>query len=188
MSDPVLKLKADHLTVEGLEHVLEAADIGGDLSPGDSVTPGASPGDIWTLDDAMKHLGITKRTVLRKLKSGELVGYKVPGPFGQEWRIYPSDKGDDKTGDMSPADMSPGDLPISPPDTALIEELRRQVNDLKAENISLQKELQAASWRNGYLESQAESHQSQIKLLTDSQHKGDGWWRKTWRWFLGGSV
>lgn len=184
MGDPALELPADHLTVEGLEHVLKTGDTGGDLSPGDSMAPGDPPGDMWTLDDATRQLGVTKRTVLRKLKNGELAGYKVPGPFGQEWRIYPGDKSGDTAGDLSPAIESPGDLGVSPPVPSLVEELRRQVNELKSENQSLQKELQAASWRNGYLESQVQSQDMQIKLLTDSQHKV-GWWRRFCSWALG---
>ena len=81
MGDPTVKLKANHLTVEGLEHVLEAGDTGDDLSPGDIMAPSDQPGDMWTLDDATRKLGVTKRTVLRKLKNGELTGHKVPGPF-----------------------------------------------------------------------------------------------------------
>jgi hypothetical protein len=48
----------------------------------------------------------------------------------------------------------------------------------------LQNQLQAASFRNGYLESQLENQREQIKLLTDSQHKG-GWWARFSSWFFG---
>lgn len=182
MGDPALEVSADHLTVDGLEHVLEAGDTGGDLSSGDITAPGDTGGETWTLDDAARLLGVTKRTVLRKLKNGELTGYKVPGPFGQEWRIHPGDKGGDKGDDQSPATASPGDLGVSPPVSPLVEELRRQVNELKSENQSLQKELQAASWRNGYLESRVENQEVQMKLLTDSQHK-PGRWARFCSWF-----
>jgi hypothetical protein len=177
MGDPALEVPTDHLTVEGLEHVLEAGDTGGDLPPGDIMAPGDPAGDMWTLDDAVRHLTVTKRTVLRKLKNGELAGYKVPGPFGQEWRIYPDDRADDIAGDLSPPKSSGTDPVVSPPDPSLIEELRRQISDLKSENQSLQKDLQGANWRNGYLESQVQSQETQIKLLTDRQHK-QGWWTR----------
>lgn len=48
----------------------------------------------------------------------------------------------------------------------------------------LQNQLQAASFRNGYLESQLENQREQIKLLTDSQNKG-GWWARFSSWFFG---
>jgi len=184
MGDPALELPADYLTVDGLEHVLEAGDTGGDLSPGDSMAPGDRPGDMWTLDDAIRHLAVTKRTILRKLKNGELAGYKVPGPFGPEWRIYPSAKGNDIADDLSPPRLSPGDPVVSPPDPGMLEELRRQISNLKSENQSLHKELQGANWRNGYLESQVQSQEAQLKLLTDSRHK-PGRWARFCSWFAG---
>lgn len=44
--------------------------------------------------------------------------------------------------------------------------------------------LEAASMRIGYLEARTENYESQIKLLTDSQHKR-GWWVSFSSWFLG---
>jgi hypothetical protein len=67
----------------------------------------------------------------------------------------------------------------------LVDELRKQVLELKNENLGLHKELQGANWRNGYLESQAETKDQQIKLLTDSHIRG-GWWTKFSSWFLKG--
>jgi predicted DNA-binding transcriptional regulator AlpA len=44
--------------------------------------------------------------------------------------------------------------------------------------------LEAASMRIGYLEARTENYETQIKLLTDSQHKS-GWWARFGAWFLG---
>lgn len=183
MGDPAEKLIPDHLTVDGLEHVLEAGDTGGDLSPSDSQATGDPSGEMWTLEKAMRHLCVTKRTVLRKLKTGELTGYKVPGPYGQEWRIYPDDSSDDTNSDLSPAAPSPGDLEPSPGVTFLVDELRRQIAELKSENQALHTDLQGANWRNGYLESQVQSQTEQLKLLTDSQSKHRAWWRRFMSYF-----
>lgn len=187
MGNSAKKLAADHLTVDGLEHVLEADDIGGDLSPGDSQATGDPPREMWTLETAMRHLGVTKRTVLRKLKTGELTGYKVPGPYGHEWRIYPGDSCDDTASDLSPPALTPGDPEQSPGVTVLVEELRRQITELKSENQGLQKDLQGANWRNGYLESQVQSQTEQIQLLTDSRHSHRRWWHKFMSYFSTGS-
>lgn len=46
------------------------------------------------------------------------------------------------------------------------------------------RKLEAATYRVGYLESRLEDRESQIKLLTDSQHKG-GWWARFSSWFFG---
>jgi len=46
------------------------------------------------------------------------------------------------------------------------------------------RELQAASFRNGYLEAQLQAKDEQIKLLTDERHRG-GRWERLKRWFTG---
>lgn len=183
MGDSAEKLAADHLTVAGLEHVLEADDTCNDLSPGDRPATGDPPSEMWTLEMAMRHLGVTKRTVLRKLKTRELTGYKVPGPYGHEWRIYPGDSPDDTASDLSPPALTPGDPEESPGVTVLVEELRRQITELKSENQALQKALQGANWRNGYLESQVQSQTEQIQLLTDSEHSHRRWWHRFMPYF-----
>jgi|SRR5579884_3939546 len=185
MGDPAEKLIPDHLTVDGLEHVLEADDIGGDLSPGDRQATGDPASEMWTLEAAMRNLGVTKRTVLRKLKTGELTGYKVPGPYGQEWRIYPDDSTGDISSDLSPLAPSPGDPGTSSGVTSLVDELRRQIAELKSENQALHTDLQGANWRNGYLESQVQSQTEQLKLLTDSQSVHRGWWHRFMSYFGG---
>jgi hypothetical protein len=49
----------------------------------------------------------------------------------------------------------------------------------------LQAQVQAAAFRNGYLESKLEERDREIKLLTDSQHK-QGWWVRFSSWFFKG--
>lgn len=44
--------------------------------------------------------------------------------------------------------------------------------------------LDAASYRNGYLEAQLAEKETHIKLLTDGQHK-PGWWSQFCAWFMG---
>lgn len=168
----------DALSVDGFESLLGSGDIPCDLVTGDMSPPDLA-GDMWTIEDAIEHLSITRRTVLRKLKSGELKGYKVPGQYGPEWRVYPPDLGGDKGDDRVTGDMSPGDRHpvIVDQSILLVDELRKQIAELRVENQTLQRDLQGANWRNGYLESQAELKDQQIKLLTDSQHKV-GWWSK----------
>lgn len=173
----------DVVSLDGLEQLLEGGDM---LSPGE-MSPVDLAGDIWTVENAIRVLGVTKRTVLRKLKTGELLGYKVPGQYGPEWRITPPDLAGDISGDRVTGEMSPGvdhlvTAAIAPADPELIEEFRKQISELKVENQALQKELQGATWRNGYLESQAETKDLQIRLLTDSQHK-PSWWTRLASWF-----
>lgn len=47
----------------------------------------------WSLQDAADNLGLSKRTILRRLKTGALLGQKITGNFGPEWRITPPANG-----------------------------------------------------------------------------------------------
>ena len=64
-------------------------------------------------------------------------------------------------------------------------ELKAKLSVFQRENQELKGQLQGATYRNGYLESKLEDREQQIKLLTDSQHKG-GWWAKFSSWFFKG--
>lgn len=195
----------DATSIDGLEHLLQSGDatLGDEMAPADqrddvslvsadrssdlSLAPPDQAGDMWTIEDAINKLRITRRTIFRKLKTGELTGYKVPGPFGPEWRLYPHDQSDSI---VAPGDRQPvtrlldADHPvIAAVPVELIDELRKQITELKSEKHLLEKDLQAANWRNGYLESQSEIKDQEIKLLTDSQHKS-GWWSHFSSWFV----
>lgn len=69
------------------------------------------------------------------------------------------------------------------PDQTVINVLLKRLADVEKQLTDAQKELQGAVWRNGYLESQLENERQQIKLLTDSQHKGS-WWAGFKKWFV----
>jgi hypothetical protein len=150
--------------------------------------------DHWTLSIAAQQLQVSVVTIRRKLQKGQLTGYKVQGTNGLEWRIIPPDyllraeQGDsDQTPiiEQSDSGQTPiteqGDSDQTPvndqgdPDHVVIDALLKQL-------ANAQKELQAAVWRNGYLEAQLEAERQQVKLLTDSQHK-PGWWTKFMSWF-----
>lgn len=64
-------------------------------------------------------------------------------------------------------------------------EAHDEVFEVYKEQIKeLQHKLEAASYRIGYLEHERHTYQQQIKLLTDSQHKGS-WWAGFRKWFFG---
>ena len=88
------ELSPDSVTVDGLdalfvEPVQGVMTVNGDKDLAGDVTVDSA--DLWTLQDAAQSLGISTRTVLRKLKSGALKGRKVIGTNGPEWRITPPD-------------------------------------------------------------------------------------------------
>lgn len=146
----------------------------------------ATPDQGITIDQAAGFLRVSPRTILRRLQKGTLPGFKVQGQFGLEWRVSPLTIPAQHSADLGlPTSVQCVATPIQSlttsdqSDPELIKELRQQISDLKNEldkKISeAQREIQAAAFRNGYLESQLENHKEEIKLLTDSQHK-PGWW------------
>lgn len=66
-----------------------------------------------------------------------------------------------------------------------IQRLLEQVETERNYSKSLNERLEAANHRNGYLEAQVDQQVEQLKLLTDSQHKG-GWWSRFFSWFTTG--
>lgn len=172
-----------------------------------------------TLDEAAKRLNLSERTIQRRLKAGQLVGYKVPGPRGPEWRVtlkalddttetaVPST--DDATAgspDMTViAEMSSDDTTKNPHDIAANAVF--QMSDFYRDQIeTLQEKLEAATFRNGYLEAQLSNVEIQLKLLPDLSAKAvkaetleqqnlklqnelealnRGWFSRFSKWFLG---
>jgi hypothetical protein len=66
---------------------------------------------------------------------------------------------------------------------SLILELREQISVLRQElineRIEAQRHLQAAVFRNGYLEAQLEGKDNEIKLLTDREQQSKAtWWQR----------
>lgn len=135
---------------------------------------------VVSVQEASRHLGISPRTVLRRLSKGTLKGYKTEGTFGIEWRVSLDslDKQSQDSSDSQVISLGTVEASSDSQDTAedsLILELRDQIavlrEELNRERTEAQRQLQAAVFRNGYLEAQLENKDSEIKLLTDSQQQ-----------------
>lgn len=87
--------------------------------------------------------------------------------------------------DMSSLDTDLGATFLQSEKYQELVELRAKLSIFQRENQELKGQLQGATYRNGYLESKLEDREQQIRLLTDSQHKG-GWWAKFSSWFFKG--
>ena len=172
-----------------------------------------------TLEDAAKRLNLSERTVQRRLKNGQLKGYKIAGPRGPEWRIK-VESCEDTTGQAFAAS---DDTTFSTDDTTIVETVSTEdtTRDSKATTANvftqfaefyhvqietLQEKLEAATYRNGYLEAQLSSAESQLKLLPDLSAKATkvetmeqqiarleaeladqrkGFWARFRAWFIG---
>lgn len=147
-----------------------------------------------SVQEAARHLGISPRTVLRRLNKGSLDGYKIEGTFGVEWRVNLDslDKQSQDSFDGQVISLDTVEASSDSQDTiedSLILELRDQISvlreELSRERIDAQRQLQAAVFRNGYLEAQLEGKDSEIKLLTDSQQRAKAtWWQRFKQMFV----
>ena len=90
---------------------------------------------------------------------------------------------DDKTQDVVPEETR-GERKCAPEQDSGTPPYLPELNRMLALIQEKDKLLQAATFRNGYLEAQLENREREIKLLTDNQHKRGGWVR-FWSWFTG---
>lgn len=178
-------LSTDLATVDGLDNIFEAVST--DVMAVTSDTPStldttADTVRTWSLQEAADNLGLSTRTVLRKLKTGSLHGHKIMGTNGPEWRITPLDtepltqatvKSSVKA--VTSDKQSTQDTPHDTMAQALLKVIESQAEQLKAASEVIM-----------YQRSQLEDRDSTIKLLTDSQHK-PSWWRRFGTWLTGRS-
>jgi hypothetical protein len=145
------------------------------------------------VDEAALRLGLSERAVLKRLRRGTLKGFKVPAKRGEKWLVSleglpagPTEGVPVEVEGLPDLEeeilFAPQGLPEGVPSG--VEQLVSLVQDLQAKLDKANDQLQSASFRNGYLESKLEERDKEIKLLTDSQHKGS-WWADFKKWFFG---
>lgn len=189
--DPAAIDGLDDLFVEGVT----SSETG--PSPSHDEVPGPSP--LLSARQAAKILGISKRSVLRLIQEQKLEAIKENGKYLIELEAV-------KVRKQSLADSGPSydegppkpvsvDIEVSPSsplesgpsyDEGLPETISFDVEDStnSLDAYKLLKELEAATYRVGYLEAQLEAERNQVKLLTDQLHKPN-WWSRFTDWFLG---
>ena len=124
-----------------------------------------------SVQEAAKLLAITERSVWRRIRAKRLHSKQHNG---KTFVLVPS------------ADVSvtrhdaPTEMSVTTTDDKPVTEVAGLLELLREKD----RELQAAVFRNGYLESQLEERQKEVKLLTDSQHRGS-WWRRFGAWWMG---
>ena len=183
------------ITMDGLGHVFQIDNtLIEALDKPDSKVP-SSPSKGLTIKQASDHYGLAIPTIRLKIKTGEVPAIKVNGPKGPEWRIFPDGilTACEAVEEFDQPDITPPEE-FKKPDLTLLEGFQQaniNLGSLIKANQELVAKLEAATYRNGYLESQIserqreiEQHREQIKLLTDS-HLKRGWWWRFSSWFLG---
>ena len=120
-----------------------------------------------TILQAARSLGVSSRTVRRFIKSGKLHAELVPGPFGQEYRIFELPPDLHKA---IPLDNTSGQTTIQTTIQTPVQ-VMDIVRELQERNLALAAQLGAASERIRNLE-------SQVKLLTTAKKP---WWKRLFR-------
>ena len=127
-----------------------------------------------TAAEAAVILGLSERTVLRRLKQGKLQGYKVDAGRGTVWRVLldgmatTPPTGDDAMAVMRATPTGTADgMPSAPPALAefahaVIDELRQEYRE---ELERLRRENQQLAGQVGFLQARVQDQERQIALL-----------------------
>lgn len=203
MSEAAKEIKINSVSIEGLEEVFDvepvpATDAAPVTSNAERVTevPAlvATNADGIPVEQAASILGTSVNALKKRLRKGTLQGKKFEIKHGEKWFVDLSEIEKHKASlePVSSTDGAPVTGATEPvlgdptPASSSAEQL-----ELVALLQDLERKLEGASFRNGYLEAENEglrallgAKDSQIKLLTDRQHKSSGWSR-FWLWFTG---
>jgi hypothetical protein len=208
MGEPAPNKPNNPLAIEGLEEVFESSedfDLTSEVCRSGSEDFGTVDGstsevfgiarEILTTTEAAARLGISPRAVINRLKVGTLAGERAPGRFKEEWRVFWTEL--PNTSEVSTSEPPDASEPVKQtsevrsetseeigsharPTTELSsgQQIFSELLAAHTEQIKTQNELIK------YLAEQLKERDSQIKLLTDSQHK-PGWWQRFSSWFVG---
>ena len=164
------------------------------------------------LEDAAKLLGLHVDTVRKRLQKGKIKGFKVADKFGEKWLVLKVELERPRPIQGCPTlqvQADPDQIQIDPihdaevvmdqahddpahqaqADPSLNHALDRLLSSLEKKDVVIEgqaHQLKAAGDVIMYLRSQIEDRDSQLKLLTDSQHK-TGWWAGFCSWFKAGN-
>lgn len=186
MGDLALDTTTDPLAIEGFEHVLETDDV----TVSDSVqaatrtmsdTVGQVIGEKVSITEAAIRLGVSERTIQRRITRGQLVTEKDAA--GRVYVVCPT-----QSDTLSVSVGQPTSVDSQQSDTVGHSESKSDQDQLWEMVRTQATKIEALTARNGWLESQLHERQEDIKelkLLTDSQNKR-GWWARFASWFVTG--
>lgn len=177
-----------------------------EVLPGIAKSNQVAPTEAVSVECAAKVLGLSVKTVKDRLRKGTLSGHKVKDKFGEKWLVVLG----------SEYQVVPEAVEIVPESSPSLVGVVGAPVDLHVFFALLDRkdrELQAATFRNGYLESQISDYSNQLKLLPDLQAKASqakdlmeelaikqqelldlrskvekleqSWWSRFSTWFLG---
>lgn len=171
----------DQASIEGFEELLEIVPTDADnlTITTEALTTDADSGEWMTAAEAASALKKSERTIQRYAKAGKL--RSKTDMNGRLLICLPTPADDLATHADSQIELAPtADSCVTNVATMPKPEFDSHLAMIR----ELQMKLESLTFRNGYLESKLEERETQIKLLTDSQHKSS-WWAGFRKWFLG---
>lgn len=159
---------ASTVDTDGIDALFDVTDAAVEVVPvGDKIEV--------TVTEAATMLGISKRTMWRRIKAGEF-GSRYDGK--QTFVTIPASLENDTSQGSGTSDTHAVPRHIRVPE--------KEVTQLKTDLERMKTELSAATNRAQYLQGQVDLYEQHFKLLMDSQHKA-GWWRRMWQSIKGSS-
>lgn len=137
--------------------------------------------ELVTMAEAARRLKMPYPTLRRHVLSGKVES--IPGSDGKP--LVKLQRIEHSESSYENSTQTNEQITISSEFSANIQSLLDELKTEREYSRALCEKLDAASYRNGYLEAQLSEKETQIRLLTDSQHK-PAWWSQFCAWFLNG--
>lgn len=127
----------------------------------------------WTIKEAAEALGLSEKTVRRRIKDGTLKADQTPGKYGVEYRI--TDLEDVLPLDKS-LDMDKGQDMDTGLEKAVDTTLVKALDIIKA----LQEKNERLAAQVGFLQAQVLELDNKVRLLTEHKRRRPWWQRVLW--------
>lgn len=171
MSEPAPELRPlEPVTTEGLEDLF--VDVS-EVQLHATATQLNATARSCTVKEASELLGVPTSTIYRRIKAGK----------------YPVIGNDEAGAQLISVQLRAVAAQSNAVETQL-HATATQLDQPESDNASvmalveMSKKLEAANYRIGWLESQLQEREREVKLLTDSQHQ-PGWWARFKKWCAG---
>jgi excisionase family DNA binding protein len=144
-----------------------------------------------TVQEAAAQLGISERTIRRRIKDGSLTAYKLPTTQGYEWRVHLDSSAGQVDGvttrhggklDSTPV-QSAGTIPDQVTTPAIVAALEL-AEQLRRDNVALASRNEQLAGQVGFLQAKMQDQDRQIALLMapkddePTQPDQRPWWRR----------
>ena len=144
--------------------------VDADPAPSTSADPSADAdprAGTVTLKEAAHLLGVSARTVRRRIQEGALQGYKEQTDYGEVWRVHLSHIHADPSTDADPSTRRPPGNPADPsaPTAPELMKALEMVDRLQQQNQELT--AAASHWQARYQDAERRAHyaEEQVRLL-----------------------